>query len=259
MTGLPPLPPITDQDSLLAVFSHEVLSPVAGDPAHPKHPRRLEYLGSRTFEQALAFHYFMKDPTMSVDDIEVQIQTSPPQFVDLLHAYGCRSRIICPPELRIIYDTELEAGKFFYRYIGASFLENGAAAIQEWVSQTVDYGIPTPRLPTGRSYPHPPSSLPPVQPPPPSYSSGSTSAQQTSPTSDIKLKILAQFNLVAQQKHYTVTYPARQEGPPHNPIWYVQCCLNGDVRGEGVGQNQKQAKELAAREAWTAMGWGTLV
>jgi dsRNA-specific ribonuclease len=36
-------------------------------------------------------------------------------------------------------------------------------------------------------------------------------------------------------------------------IWIV----DGQIKGEGTGQNQKQAKELAARQAWMAMGWGT--
>lgn len=87
-------------------------------------------------------------------------------------------------------------------------------------------------------------------------------------------QILAQFNMTAHQRGYTVTYPARSEGPHHTPTWHVQCCrelyhpdviivfpsfialVNGEVRGEGVGKNQKQAKELAARQAWLAMGWG---
>ena len=32
--------------------------------------------------------------------------------------------------------------------------------------------------------------------------------------------------------------------------------MNGELRGEGTGKNQKQAKEAAARQAWSAMGWG---
>jgi len=31
--------------------------------------------------------------------------------------------------------------------------------------------------------------------------------------------------------------------------------VNGEVRGQGSGQNQKQAKEMAARQAWVNMGW----
>jgi len=32
--------------------------------------------------------------------------------------------------------------------------------------------------------------------------------------------------------------------------------VNGEPRGEGTGKNQKQAKEAAARQAWSSMGWG---
>jgi len=31
--------------------------------------------------------------------------------------------------------------------------------------------------------------------------------------------------------------------------------VNGEVHGQGSGQNQKQAKEMAARQAWVSMGW----
>jgi len=31
--------------------------------------------------------------------------------------------------------------------------------------------------------------------------------------------------------------------------------VNGVVRGQGSGQNQKQAKEMAARQAWVNMEW----
>ncbi len=32
--------------------------------------------------------------------------------------------------------------------------------------------------------------------------------------------------------------------------------VNDELKGEGIGKNQKLAKEMAAREAWVAMGWG---
>jgi len=31
--------------------------------------------------------------------------------------------------------------------------------------------------------------------------------------------------------------------------------VNGEIHGQGSGQNQKQAKEIAARQAWVNMGW----
>lgn len=75
MAELPPLPPITDQELTLAVYTHDsIMSPAAHDDF--KSPARLAFLGGRVLDQALAYHYFMKDPPMAVDDIQVHSSSS---------------------------------------------------------------------------------------------------------------------------------------------------------------------------------------
>lgn len=126
---------------------------------------------------------------------------------------------------------------FFRKYMGAAFLLHGMVAIQEWVSQVIEPGSETPLIPIGQlqtrpqakppamlgQQPPPPSTAPPPQPPPPSYFSSGLSTFPTS-SSQTNFQLLAQFNMTAHQRGYTVTYPARSEGPHHTPIWHVQCC-----------------------------------
>ncbi|KAF9454154.1 hypothetical protein P691DRAFT_789637 [Macrolepiota fuliginosa MF-IS2] len=279
MDPLPPLPPITDQDLVLAVYSHESLLTEHDNFGDPK---SLASLGSYVLEQALSFHYLMKQPALSAQEIENQTHANYPNFLHLLHSYGLRKKILCYPEYSATIDTEEGATTIFHKYIGASFLQNGIGTVQEWVSRLVDPGSPVPNIPTGshrlhqlggfqrfQRQPPPPPAQPPPPPPPPSYSYSQGSIHIPPPPqsmpSNNSFQILAQFNMTAHQRGFAVTYPARSEGPHHTPTWHVQCCpvflsfsgpVNGEPRGEGVGKNQKQAKELAARQAWIAMGWG---
>lgn len=278
MNGYPPLPEITNPDMVLAVFAHESLGPL-GDDTEFSGSKRLAQLGKRVVDQAITFHYFMKEPFLSADDIEEQRRVNAPNYVELLHSYGLKGKIRCSPEYSAFIDTQEGALDFFEKYMGAVFLLHGMSTIQEWVSQIVEPGSQTPLVPSNQPNaqpnlgsnlppgfgnmqqqhpPPPPPNQPP--PPPPSYYSQGHTAAPPPPAAPIQsnFQILAQFNMTAHQRGYLVTYPARSEGPHHTPIWHVQCCLNGEVRGEGSGKNQKQAKEMAARQAWNSMGWGHL-
>lgn len=68
--GQAPLPPINDTDLVLAVFTHESLQSGAADE-HFGDAKRLAYLGKKVLDQAISYHYFMKKPTMTLDEIEV--------------------------------------------------------------------------------------------------------------------------------------------------------------------------------------------
>lgn len=264
--SLPPLPAITDQDLILSVYS-------AGDdylldPSEVEGitgPKRLAQLGKRVMDQAVAFHYFRKtNPVLSAQDIDHQREVNAPNYAALLQQYGLRSKIRYSQGY---VETPESAQQFFERYLAAAFLSHGMGVIQEWVSQTIDPGSEIPHQPMGEvqsnlstgfghmQRPMPPAGLPPSQPPPPSYSYYSSGATPSQPVAPPNVQVLAQLNMTAQKHHLSVTYPARMEGLSHSPTWHVQCCLNGEVRGQGSGQNQKQAKEMAARQAWVNMGW----
>lgn len=44
------------------------------------------------------------------------------------------------------------------------------------------------------------------------------------------------------------------EGPPHRPTFYVEVCINGEVKGKGKGYSKKEAEQNAAKEVILSMG-----
>lgn len=47
---------------------------------------------------------------------------------------------------------------------------------------------------------------------------------------------------------------AREEGPDHNKIFYMNVLSNGKIIGSGTGKNKKEAEQMAAKDALKAMG-----
>lgn len=127
--------------------------------------------------------------------------------------------------------------KFFNSYLGALYIRNGLSTIQDWIARLIDPNVApaqgvtfSPPPPSnfssspymqqnfsqqqsgGYYHPTPPPGIPPPIPPPPSM-----------PSSSMSLVTLALVNQTAAQKGFTVTYPAEQVGPPHQPTWTVRC------------------------------------
>lgn len=183
--------------------------------------------------------------------------------------------------------------RYFHTYIGALYIRNGYPAIQAWISQLIDpsvevnlpdpsppveqhqapaYQAQSPSQPYVGGYAAPQPQFPTYAPPPTLPPPPLPTAPPTFAASNASLVTLALVNQTAAQRGYTVTYPATQEGPSHQPTWTVRCCskppflflsvvsnvhlVNGKESGIGVGKSQKIAKEAAARQAWTTMGWG---
>ena len=128
--------------------------------------------------------------------------------------------------------------KYFNTYLGALYIRNGLPIIQEWISRLVDPNV-APAQPA--AFPQSPSyspymqqnygqqnytqqpggffAAPPTGTPPPLPSS----PPPAMPSSSMSLVTLALVNQTAAQKGFTVTYPAEQVGPPHQPTWTVKC------------------------------------
>ena len=51
-------------------------------------------------------------------------------------------------------------------------------------------------------------------------------------------------------------YEVQATGPDHARTFYVTVTIDGEPRGTGVGRSKKQAEQLAARDAVTALGEG---
>jgi hypothetical protein len=124
--------------------------------------------------------------------------------------------------------------KFFNSYLGALYIRNGLPTIQEWISLLIDPTVapvqpaafsPSPYVQQNyghQNYSQQPAAYfpaPPVGAPPPLPSS----PPPIMPSPSMSLVTLALVNQTAAQKGFTVTYPAEQVGPPHQPTWTVKC------------------------------------
>ena len=127
--------------------------------------------------------------------------------------------------------------KFFNSYLGALYIRNGLSTIQEWIARLIEPSVapvqvaalsPLSSYPSspyvqqnfsqqhqgGHFHPAPPLGAPPPLP---------SSPPPVMPSSSMSLVTLALVNQTAAQKGFTVTYPAEQVGPPHQPTWTVKC------------------------------------
>ncbi|KAF9041771.1 hypothetical protein BDZ89DRAFT_981186 [Hymenopellis radicata] len=270
MAQLPPLPQITgDFDIILDVYTHEsarpptnAISPEYGDVA------RLEALGRKAAELAVTYHLFCQGTTANPMRPLTQAEDIPDLCANALHhtkisswmdAYNMKKNIRCHPH-DFINDNEVLT-HIFFAYVGALYIRNGGETIMSWISGLIDPES-TPPLPP--SSPPPAPAGPPPQSPPPAMMSppmASPVPMNYQPplgaaTGNLDQLITLQVvNQTAQQKGYTVTYPATSEGPPHAPTWTVRCCLNGQDAGVAQARSQKAAKEEAARMAFRNMNW----
>ncbi|KAG6837660.1 hypothetical protein H0H93_004936 [Arthromyces matolae] len=124
--------------------------------------------------------------------------------------------------------------RFFDAYVGALYIREGGATVQQWISRLIDpeedntpgmsWVSPTtgtnllpdqyqssPTMSSGHFLPMQPSSPPPPLP------------HNNVPVATRSLVTLALMNQTAAQRGRNVTYMAEHTGPPHMPIWTVQC------------------------------------
>ncbi|EAU85958.1 hypothetical protein CC1G_02981 [Coprinopsis cinerea okayama7 len=256
---------------------------------------RLAELGAYVLQMVVATHWFhAKNPSLPADQLSARIKESlSDTTVDTwMNAYGLKTKLrIAPSEMERSMNSSTEMRKVFETYVGAVYFRNrnGLKEIQQWISRLIDPNGATAILedmPTHRTASPPvPSSPPaaqryvpmqfapppqPMAPPPPmppgtpygrgptGFAQGAHGMHTTTGQGHVvqqNLVTVALMNQKAAQNGVHVTYPAEQSGPPHAPLWHVRCCLNGKEYGRGTGRSQKIAKEEAARQAWTAMGW----
>ncbi|KAF8807864.1 ribonuclease III [Phlegmacium glaucopus] len=278
MSGLPPLPKIEgDVDLMLDVYTHSSLRFGSIAPMNDDYgdTERLAELGAKVLELTVTNQLYLQRPLLNSKEIQERRTTliSDANIDIWLKSYGLKEKLrLAPSEIHLLEKPE-EMRKYFNSYLGALYIRNGLPTIQDWISRLIDpNAAPSqPAFPPASGYPassrygqqsynqqnygqqmgysHP---APPTGPPPP-LPSGPPPAM---PPSSMSLVTLALVNQTAAQKSFTVTYPAEQVGPPHQPTWTVRCVLNGQERGRGIGKSQKIAKEEAARQAWAAMRWG---
>ncbi|KAF8868204.1 hypothetical protein BD779DRAFT_1600918 [Infundibulicybe gibba] len=268
--NIPPIPDIKgDTNVLLDLFYHHSLQPpgLRHDTDYGDIDR-LNELGGKVLELVITKHLFDRGGSMlTVSEIQNERHTflNDDHIVLWTSQSGLARRLRFPPGQEQWINNPLEMRRLLNSYIGALYIRNGLHVVTDWVTGLIDPNAEPIRggasigstssntsdlaPPYTPSAPPQPSSPPPPLPIPHSPTSPSSSGPSSS------LVTLALFNQTAAQKRIKITYPAQMEGPPHQPMWTVQCCLDDIQRGSGTATSQKQAKLIAAQQAYHAMGW----
>ena len=193
---------------------------------HRKKPyednERLEFLGDAVLELTVSHYLFKKYPLMSEGDLT-----------------KLRAAVVCEPSL-VTFANELNFGKYvllgkgeemtggrmrpalladvFEAFMGALFLDQGMDAVLLFLEKMI-----FPRIDSG-AFSH---------------------------MMDYKSQLQ---ELVQRETKGLIEYKILQEkGPAHSKELVSQVSLNGEVLGSGQGKSKKEAEQLAAQMALTAL------
>jgi len=167
----------------------------------------------------------------------------------------------------MVHDDLQEARFLFNSYVGAVCVQGGLQATANWIGKLVKPDSDQPpdlmgnlgSRPTFAPATHAQAGTPhaAATAPPPYYPSAPQAP--ASPPAGPQ-GTLALFNERCAQRGISIEWISTSNGPSHGPRWEVRCIVNGVERGSGIGRNQKQAKEIAARQALQYMesiGWNS--
>ncbi|KAI0322696.1 hypothetical protein OF83DRAFT_1048724 [Amylostereum chailletii] len=238
-----------------------IAHPSVAQPPHPDvgDSTRLAVIGRRIMAMVATDILSRKTPLLSAQELELAIEQKLDDYDAIeqcVAKYQLREEII-GASLDLLKDPQ-ETKNILHSWIAATYQQHGLATVQAWIGPFIDPSFDSDTISEAPSSPGPskrsrigdqfvppqPSEMPPPTPPNP------LNPAQPQAT------FLPQFNQLAAQKHVTIEWGARSAGPPHAPIWDMECKVNGMLRGRGTGPNKQLAKEQAAREAFSAMGWG---
>ncbi|KAG0707444.1 hypothetical protein DFH29DRAFT_895777 [Suillus ampliporus] len=263
---VPPLPQLHG-DLMLDVFTHRALTQgFLNDQTPHGNSDRLAQLGQSVLNTIVMYILFAERPMLSGEDLKTKHAhiLSDENMVAWLTAYDTelKKRVRGP---KGALDDPEEARFLFNSYVGAVCVQGGLQATTDWISKLVKPNDqPLALVGSPQSRPFSPA-LPPTAPPHPGTSQAApppyyppTPPPASSLPSGVPQGTLALFNQTCHQRGYSVGWDASANGPQHDPRWEVKCKINEVERGFGVGRNQKQAKEVAAYEAYQYMqgiGW----
>jgi len=253
MNNIPALPKIEgDVDIILDIYCHRSLK--GNDSMNEEYgdTDRLVELGARVLDMTLVSHLFYRRPILLAEQITdyAREAVSDETLRNWLISWNVKSKFRAAPGACELLESPEEMHRFFKSYVGALYIRNGVNHVQAWISALIDPEASAAQPPDVNTFGAPPPPLGNPPPLPPHLSNNPLATANTT------TNILSTLNQTAAQKGLSVTYPAEHlGGPPHAPSWKVSCHINGIKKGEGVGKNQKAAKEEAGRQAWQAMGW----
>ncbi|KAL5512452.1 hypothetical protein ACEPAG_3105 [Sanghuangporus baumii] len=238
-----PLPPLVTGDRLLENFSHMLLqNEVIADN------QSLFEMGRTALDLAATQYILSKKPIVAPSEIPTfrSNMLSDVNFEAWVVHYGLRQQLHNLQEINIA-NTEIDAKRIFQAYIGVVEAQAGIDVTTSWIielmrtltvvpvinhaqeeSATLEEGLDGIQVNGDRS------------------KDLADKAQRT---------FMAIFNQRCAQEHLHVAYQADNHASQHAPLWVIKCIVNGVVKGEGQGSNKRIAKELAAKQAYAAMGW----
>jgi ribonuclease-3 len=217
-------------------------------------------------EMVVVYILFQRRPFLSAAELSEKHREllDDQHITQWLTTYSLKTRVR-GLENPAVLDQSDESRLLFHSYVGAVYMQKGLPVVLNWISRLVcpeseplaapGNSVPNTN-PTLSSSPPPYSSstlapAPPSAPPPPMLAT--PAAGGLPPVNALSL-----FNQTCSQRGIVINWDSEAEGPPHQPRWAVKCLVNGMLRGAGTGRNQKVAKEEAARQAFQALGWGSL-
>ncbi|KAG8219542.1 hypothetical protein J3R82DRAFT_492 [Butyriboletus roseoflavus] len=260
MNNIPALPPI-DGDLLLDVFTRQSNRNSSSPPDNTEHggAERLAELGHTVLSMIIMYILFQRTPFLSAIDLSEKHRElmNDDQIKHWLACYNLKSRVR-GLEDRSSLDDQTEERLLFSSYVGAVYVQRGLPPLLTWISRLVN--------PESEPLAAPGSSTAAVPPPPPPYTSATAPAPPSAaplpmpappPTGVPQVNTLALFNQTCSQRGLIINWETESEGPAHQPRWAVKCYVNSQLKGTGIGRNQKLAKEEAARQAFQSLGWGS--
>jgi len=267
MNTIPPLPSI-EGDLILDVLTRQPHRNAMSAPDNSEHGgiERLAGLGESVLDMVVVYALFQKRPLLSGAELMEKHQEllDDQHITQWLTMYSLKSRVR-GLENPAVLDQPDESRLLFHSYVGAIYVQKGLPVVLNWISRLV-CPESEPLAAPGNSATNP---NPALSSSPPPYSSSSIAAtppnappppMPAAPTPGglPPVNALSLFNQTCSQRGILINWDSESEGPPHQPRWAVKCLVNGMLRGTGTGRSQKVAKEEAARQAFQAMGWGSL-
>ncbi|OAX32861.1 hypothetical protein K503DRAFT_749435 [Rhizopogon vinicolor AM-OR11-026] len=223
---------------------------------------RLSQLGKSVLDTIVTFILFEERPMLTGEDFSTKHANilSDETVRSWLNSYDTElKRRVRRASPNILDDPE-EARFLFNSYVGAVCVQGGLQATANWIGKLVKPDSDQPpglmgnlgSRPTFAPATHAQAGTPhaAATAPPPYYPSA---PQVPTPPPVVPLGTLALFNQTCNQRGFSLEWNSTSNGPSHDPRWEVRCMVNGVERGSGLGRNQKQAKELAAHQAWQYM------
>ncbi|TFK67464.1 hypothetical protein BDN72DRAFT_95884 [Pluteus cervinus] len=136
---LPPLPRIAgDQDIELDVRTHSSLRNTGLQNGDYGDGERLRVLGEQIFSSIVTLYYFSQEPHLSHSGIVSKLRDAfcNQKVLEMSDHYNIT--MVMPPESRPVEGDVEELRYYWYRFIGALRIRNGADAVESWVCKVID-------------------------------------------------------------------------------------------------------------------------